>query len=323
MTVPMPRPGLLEEYQQYEKAVDEHNRKAMASACGSPQWYIDEICSPLRQAPRCEHIRAEGLRCQAPALRGRTLCYAHTRMLAGRKAGLQLPPLEDASGIALAAMQVVQQMLDGKLERKTAAIALYGIQIVAGTLRHKPFSPKPTSVVVEAAGLPPEEELLAWAAETETSSMAVNGKTHRGGAETLRNAGPKTDHPASGRDSHVAPADCPTGGPIVGSPEVPAAPGFGVMEGSTDHQVLSASPRLRGEVFVIPEKEANDLATDSETGPASETRKSKTQRGDAESQRTAEKKADRPAIGCGPLAAPVDGPIAELPDLLRFSVPPW
>ncbi len=96
MTVPAPRPGLLEEYQQYTNAVDEHNRKAMASACGSPQWYIDEMYSPLRQAPRCEHVRAEGVRCQAPALRGRKLCYAHTRMLAGRKAGL--PPWGGSSG---------------------------------------------------------------------------------------------------------------------------------------------------------------------------------------------------------------------------------
>jgi hypothetical protein len=185
-SVPVPRAGLLEEYQQYVNAVDAHNRKAMASACGSPQWYIDEVISPARQAPRCEHIRAEGLRCQAPALRGRKLCYAHTRMLASQKAGLQLPPLEDASGIALASMQVVQQMLNGKLARKTAAVALYGIQIVASTLRYKPFSPKPTSVVLEAAGLPPEEELLARANLVSQAEQTANGEQTSGQPEVVR-----------------------------------------------------------------------------------------------------------------------------------------
>jgi hypothetical protein len=243
MGVPVPRPGLLEEYQQYVNAVDEHNRKAMAEACGSPQWYIDEVISPARQAPRCEHIRAEGLRCQAPALRGRKLCYAHTRMLAGRKAGLQLPALEDASGIALASMQVVQQMLDGKLDRKTAAVALYGIQIVAGTLRHKPFSPKPTSVVLEAAGLPPEEELLecanpasqpnqaaeaaaetvpneiTTAGENETASEAFHGKSQPGDPESRRSAEKKAEHVAIGCDQLVASAGGPREGPITESPD--------------------------------------------------------------------------------------------------------
>jgi hypothetical protein len=159
MGVPVPPPGLMEEYKQYMAAVEEYNRKAMTEM-GCPQSYVESVILAANQAPRCQHIRAEGLRCHAPALRGRTLCYAHTRMAASKKAGLRLPPLEDASAIALAAMQVVQQLLDGKIDRKTAAIALYGIQIVASTLNHKPFSAKPTSVVLEAAGFPPEEELL-------------------------------------------------------------------------------------------------------------------------------------------------------------------
>ena len=159
MGVPVPRPGLMAEYEQYLGAVEEYNRKVMTES-GCPQSYVESVISAANLAPRCEHIRAEGLRCHAPALHGRTLCYAHTRMAASKKAGLQLPALENASGIALAVMQVVQQLLDGKLDRKTAVATLYGIQIVASTLSHKPFAATPTSVVLEAAGLPPEEELL-------------------------------------------------------------------------------------------------------------------------------------------------------------------
>ena len=157
--VPAPRPGLIEEYEQYVAACAEYNRLSLQLQ-GEPENCDPERLAEANFAPRCKHVRTSGLRCLAPALRGRTLCYAHTRMAAGKKAGLQLPPLEDASSIALAAMQIVQQLLDGKVERKTAAIALYGVQIVASTLNHKPFAAMPTSLVLEDAGLPPEEELL-------------------------------------------------------------------------------------------------------------------------------------------------------------------
>jgi hypothetical protein len=155
--VPAPRPGLIEEYEQYVAACAEYNRLGLQ---GEPENCDPERLAEANFAPRCKHVRTSGLRCQAPALRGRTLCYAHTRMAAGKRAGLKLPPLEDASGIALAAMQIVQQLLDGKIDRKTAAVSLYGIQIVAGTLNHKPFAATPTSLVLEDTGLPEEEGLL-------------------------------------------------------------------------------------------------------------------------------------------------------------------
>src|SRR5215470_10808093 len=99
MGVPIPRPGLMEEYEQYSSAVDAYNRKVMTEM-GSPQPYVESVIRAANLAPRCEHIRAEGLQCHAPALRGRKLCYAHTRMAASKKTGLQLPPLEDASAVA-------------------------------------------------------------------------------------------------------------------------------------------------------------------------------------------------------------------------------
>jgi hypothetical protein len=163
--VPAPRPGLLEEYEQYLAACAEYNRRGLQ---GEPDNSDPARLAQANFAPRCRHVRTGGVRCMAPALRGRTLCYAHTRIAASKKAGLELPPLEDSSGVALATMQIVQQLLDGKIERKTAAVALYGIQIVASTLNHKPFAAPPTSVVLEAAGLPPEEELL-------DASEGVNG----------------------------------------------------------------------------------------------------------------------------------------------------
>lgn len=168
LTVPVLRPEVAREYEEYQAAVDEYNRRRMEemrkTVPGAP------VCMAYAHAaPRCAHVRADGTRCGAPALRQRSICYAHTRMLAVRKSCLKLPVLEDAGGIALAAMQVVQQMLDGKLPRRKAATALYGIQIVAGTLNHRPFAVYPTNVVMEAEGLPPEEELLGPEAVNETN----------------------------------------------------------------------------------------------------------------------------------------------------------
>ena len=160
LTVPVLRPEVEREYKEYEAAVNEYNRERMEEM-RKPAPGGSVCMAYAHAAPRCGHVRADGTRCAAPALRGRSICYAHTRMLAARQAGPQLPVLEDAASVALAAMQVVQQMLDGRLPRRKAATALYGIQIVANTLSHRPFAVQPTSVVMEAEGLPPEEQLLA------------------------------------------------------------------------------------------------------------------------------------------------------------------
>jgi hypothetical protein len=96
--VPAPRPGLLEEYEQYLAACAEYNRRGLQ---GEPENSDPGRLAQANFAPRCRHVRTGGVRCMAPALRGRTLCYAHTRIAAGKKAGLELPPLEDSSGIAM------------------------------------------------------------------------------------------------------------------------------------------------------------------------------------------------------------------------------
>jgi hypothetical protein len=83
-------------------------------------------------------------------------------------------------------------------------VALYGIQIVASTLNHKPFAAPPTSVVLEAAGLPPEEELLDAIADVNGAPTGpgarpeISEKTSSNGSATRLGAPPDIAEKTSG-----------------------------------------------------------------------------------------------------------------------------
>src|SRR4051794_12941489 len=57
-------------------------------------------------APRCCHIKTNGLHCGSPALRSNVLCYFHDKWL-NNVADDLLPPLEDGNGVQFALMYVV------------------------------------------------------------------------------------------------------------------------------------------------------------------------------------------------------------------------
>ncbi len=114
---------------------------------------------------RCEHIKANGTQCGSPSLRRKKLCFFHERWQAQRLAiadsvaripagvsiapALGMPVLEDANSIQVAIMQVIQLLLTGQLEHKTAALALYGLQTASSNLRHTTLDPYPPTVVID------------------------------------------------------------------------------------------------------------------------------------------------------------------------------
>ena len=117
--------------------------------------------------PRCEHIKTNGTQCGSPALRHKKLCFFHERWQAQRLAiadsvasipagisiapALNMPVLEDANSIQVAIMQVLQLLLTGQLEHKTAALALYALQTASSNLRGTRFDPYPHDVVINPA----------------------------------------------------------------------------------------------------------------------------------------------------------------------------
>jgi hypothetical protein len=129
-------------------------------------------------APRCRHIKASGTQCGSPALRHKNFCFYHQRNRPRLTdcyykpeeypTGLiALPVFEDAHSIQTVVRQVVQMVLQNCLERKTAGVVLYALQIASSNLKRMELEkPQPEQVVID----------IETEKETETP-MAALGQT--------------------------------------------------------------------------------------------------------------------------------------------------
>src|SRR5206468_4642294 len=59
-----------------------------------------------------------------------------------------LPVLEDANAIQLSVMQIMQLLLEGQIEQKTAGLLFYGLQIASSNLKHTNFEPETKNDIV-------------------------------------------------------------------------------------------------------------------------------------------------------------------------------
>ena len=97
-------------------------------------------------APRCYHVKINGVRCGSPAMQQDAFCYFHSRM---HNPPLDdgFPPLEDANAVQVAIMQVLQALAKKKLEVKVAATLLYGLQTASSNLKGTRFEPYAPNVI--------------------------------------------------------------------------------------------------------------------------------------------------------------------------------
>jgi len=104
-----------------------------------PYRYDPEHIAPANAAPRCQHIRHNGQRCGAPALRGQTHCHFHYRIqdqaLDAEDSQPLLPFVEDASSLQFALMRVMRLVQSGLADHKQCALLLYSLQIAASNLK--------------------------------------------------------------------------------------------------------------------------------------------------------------------------------------------
>ncbi|HET6842948.1 MAG TPA: hypothetical protein VFK06_14935 [Candidatus Angelobacter sp.] len=106
------------------------------------QQVYEKLLENLERAhgtPRCGYIKVNGVPCGSPRMKGQELCYAHQRMQAVRPEKFDLPPLEDANAIQLGLMQVARGLMDGQMDRKTASLMLYCLQIASSNVAHTNF----------------------------------------------------------------------------------------------------------------------------------------------------------------------------------------
>jgi len=111
-------------------------------------------------ALRCRHIKVNGTQCGSPALRKKNFCFYHqqNRPLTvecyseGEYATgeIALPVFEDAHSIQTVIRQVVQMVMQKRIERKTASLLLYALQIASSNLKRMEIEkPQPEQVVID------------------------------------------------------------------------------------------------------------------------------------------------------------------------------
>jgi len=93
--------------------------------------------SKAHAAPRCEHVKPNGIRCGSPALRDETYCYFHRiwrnhyqddhKPFRPDPNGIlwNFPILENADAIQMSIHLVLDSILANKMELKRASLLLY------------------------------------------------------------------------------------------------------------------------------------------------------------------------------------------------------
>jgi hypothetical protein len=130
-------------------------------------------------AARCRHIKVNGTQCGSPALRSKNFCFYHQKDrpwpvecysdIEYATGEITLPFFEDAHSVQAVIRQVVQMVLQKRIERKTASLLLYALQIASSNLKRMELEkPQPEQVVTDLEPvLDPHE---AWQAPIARSS---------------------------------------------------------------------------------------------------------------------------------------------------------
>lgn len=144
-------------------------------------------------AARCRHIKVSGTQCGSPALRNKNFCFYHQQdrpmtvecYSEGEYATgeIALPVFEDAHSIQVVIRQVVQMVLQKRIERKTASLLLYALQIASSNLKRMDLEkPQPEQVVtdldtmnLDTASETPMAAPAETASETSASAPPTNG----------------------------------------------------------------------------------------------------------------------------------------------------
>jgi len=109
-------------------------------------------------AARCQHIKVNGTQCGSPALKDKQFCHFHSQCRPAqvksegfiRDGEILLPAFEDATSIQFTLRQVMQLVLERKMEEHTARLLLYALQIASSNLKQmQAEKPRPTQVVID------------------------------------------------------------------------------------------------------------------------------------------------------------------------------
>lgn len=98
-----------------------------------------ERIAPAHSAPRCRHVKVNGVRCGSPAVSGDKYCYYHQKF--HRTVSNDIPCLEDANSVAYAINCVVRGLNTGYMDLKRATALLYAVQNMIPLLKQLHLEP--------------------------------------------------------------------------------------------------------------------------------------------------------------------------------------
>jgi hypothetical protein len=110
---------------------------------------------PANAAPRCKHLKVNGVRCGSPALTAQKFCYYHDRF--HRVTNDNFPCLEDANSVGYMINRIVRGVSTGYMDLRQATVLLYAAQNMIPLLKHLHLEPTQE----ELAGSEEGEELAA------------------------------------------------------------------------------------------------------------------------------------------------------------------
>jgi hypothetical protein len=96
----------------------------------------------------CRHIKTNGSKCHAAALKGKCYCYAHFRLhaIVRRSAAplapyeqkeLEMPFLEDRGAVQIALSEVVSAIAARRIDHKSAALLVYALQVASSNAKDR------------------------------------------------------------------------------------------------------------------------------------------------------------------------------------------
>ena len=88
------------------------------------------------KAPRCSYLKSNGKPCRAPAMGNRLHCVFHTRSIDNQEnPRIRVEVLENRESLQLTVKQIMEQIVNGRIEPQQASLLLRAVQIANSTLK--------------------------------------------------------------------------------------------------------------------------------------------------------------------------------------------
>ena len=102
----------------------------------SPHRQDSEPIASANQAPLCQHVRAGGTRCGAPARRGKRLCQFHHVVAEIEELDRMMAPKGEATLLQLALWQVMRVLRGPAPDYKACRLMLHALEIAVANLKN-------------------------------------------------------------------------------------------------------------------------------------------------------------------------------------------